>query len=107
MLRLSGKIALVTGGSRGIGFATAKILSENGATVVITAKDSERLEKSTLEIPNAVGIEADIRNKIDVKNVVNKTVEKFAKLDILVNNAGISPKIKQLYEIDENEFTWI
>jgi dihydroanticapsin dehydrogenase len=103
-LRLSGKIALVTGGSRGIGFATAKILSENGATVVITAKDQERLEKSTLEIPNAVGIAADIRKRNEVKNVVNKTIEKFGKLDILVNNAGIFPKIKLLHEIDEDEW---
>ena len=103
-MRLSGKIALVTGGSRGIGFATAKILSENGATVVITAKDQERLEKSTLEIPNAVGIAADIRKRNDVKNVVNKTIEKFGKLDILVNNAGIFPKIKLLHEIDEDEW---
>ena len=104
MLRLSGKIALVTGGSRGIGFATAKILSENGATVVITAKDQERLKKSALEIPNAVGIAADIRNRNDVKNVVDKTVEEFGKLDILVNNAGIFPKIKLLHEIDEDEW---
>jgi len=103
-LRLSGKVALVTGGSRGIGFATAKILSENGATVVITAKNQERLEKSTLEIHNAIGIAADIRNTNDVKNVVNKTIEKFGKLDILVNNAGIFPKIKQLHEIDEDEW---
>ncbi len=103
-MRLSGKIALVTGGSRGIGFATAKILSENGATVVITAKDQERLEKSTLEIPNAVGIAADIRKRNEVKNVVNKTIEKFGKLDILVNNAGIFPKIKLLHEIDEDEW---
>jgi len=103
-LRLSGKIALVTGGSRGIGFATAKILSENGATVVITAKDQERLEKSTLEIPNAVSIAADIRKRNEVKNVVNKTIEKFGKLDILVNNAGIFPKIKLLHEIDEDEW---
>ena len=64
ILRLSGKIAIVTGGSRGIGFATAKILSENGVIVVITAKDKERLEKSALEIPNAVGIVADIRKKM-------------------------------------------
>jgi len=103
-LRLSGRVALVTGGSRGIGFAVAKILSENGATVVITAKDPERLEKSTLEIRNAIGIAADIRNRNDVKNVVNKSVEKFGKLDILVNNAGIFPKIKQLHEIDEDEW---
>ncbi len=103
-MRLSGKIAIVTGASRGIGFAIAKILSENGATVMITAKDQERLEKSTLKIPNAIGIAADIRNTNDVKNVVNKTVEKFGKLDILVNNAGIFPKIKQLHEIDEDEW---
>lgn len=103
-MRLSGKIALVTGGSRGIGFATAKILSENGATVVITAKDQERLEKSTLEISNAVGIAADIRKRNEVKNVVNKTIEKFGKLDILVNNAGIFPKIKLLHEIDEDDW---
>jgi dihydroanticapsin dehydrogenase len=103
-LRLSGKVALVTGGSRGIGFATAKILSENGATVVITAKDEKRLEKSTLKIPNAVGIAADIRKRNEVENVVNKTIEKFGKLDILVNNAGIFPKIKLLHEIDEDEW---
>ena len=103
-MRLSGKTAIVTGGSRGIGFATAKILSENGATVVMTSKDQERLEKSTVKIPNAIGIVADIKNKNDVKNVVNKTVEKFGKLDILVNNAGIFPMIKQLHEIDEDEW---
>ncbi len=103
-MKLSGKIALVTGGSRGIGFATAKILSENGATVVITAKNSERLKKSTLEIPNSIGIVADIRNTSDVKNVINKIIEKFGKLDILVNNAGIFPKIKQLHEIDEDDW---
>jgi len=103
-LSLSGKIALVTGGSRGIGFSTGKILSENGATVVITGKDSERLKKAAKKIPNSIGIVADIRNTKDVKNVVSKTIEKFGRLDILVNNAGIFPKIKQLHEIDEDEW---
>jgi dihydroanticapsin dehydrogenase len=103
-LKLSDKIALVTGGSRGIGFATAKILSENGATVVITAKDKERLENAVLKIPNSIGIAADIRKTSDVKNVVSKTIEKFGKLDILVNNAGIFPEIKKLHEIDEDEW---
>ena len=104
MLEFSGKIALVTGGSRGIGFAVAKILADNGATVVITAKDSERLEKSTSEIQNAVGIAADIRKSSEVKNVIDKTIEKFGKLDILVNNAGIFPQIKKLHEIDEEDW---
>jgi len=101
---LSGKVALVTGGSRGIGFATAKILSENGAKIVITGKDKNRLEKSTLKISGSIGIIADIKNSKDVKNVVSKTIEKFGKLDILVNNAGIFPKIKLLHEIDEDEW---
>ena len=103
-MKLSGKVALVTGGSRGIGYATAKILSENGAIVILTSKNQEGLEKSASEIPNAVGITADIRKTNDVKNVVKKIIEKFGKLDILVNNAGIFPKIKQLHEINEDEW---
>ena len=66
-MRLTGKIALVTGGSRGIGLATAKILSENGTTVAITAKDKDRLENAVKEIPNAIGIAGNIRNSKDVK----------------------------------------
>ena len=103
-MKLSGKVAIVTGGSRGIGFATAKILSENGATVVLTAKNQERLEKASSEIPNSLGIAADIKNKNDVKDVVSKTVAKFGQIDILVNNAGIFPKIKELHMIDEDEW---
>jgi dihydroanticapsin dehydrogenase len=103
-LRVSGKVAIVTGGSRGIGFATAKILSENGAKVIITGKDKKRLEKATSEISGSIGIIGDIRNTQDVKNVVSKTVKKFGRIDILVNNAGIFPKIKQLHKIEDNEW---
>ena len=99
-MELSEKVALVTGGSRGIGLASAKILAENGAKVVITAKNSERLKQAALDIPNCIGIRGDIRNKEDVKKVVKNTIKKFGKLDILVNNAGIFPKIKQLHEIE-------
>lgn len=103
-MEFSGKIALVTGGSRGIGFAVAKILSENGVTVVITAKDHERVKKSASEIQNSIGIPADIRNTDDVKDVIDKTIKKFGRLDILVNNAGVFPQIKQLHEIDEDDW---
>ena len=106
-MKLSGKVALVSGGSRGIGFATAKILSENGATVVITGKNNERLEKAVLEIPNATGIQADIRNTNDVRNVIKEIIEKFGKLNILVNNAGVFPQIKKLHEIEEEEWNEI
>jgi len=103
-LKLTGKVALVTGGSRGIGFAIAKILSENGATVVITSKNFEKLKKAELEITNSLAVPCDIKKKNEVKNVINQTIEKFGKLDILVNNAGIFPKIKQVHEIDEEEW---
>ena len=103
-MKLTGKIALVTGASRGIGFAIAKILSENGALVVITAKNSERIKQAEIKIPNSFAITCDIRKKNEVQNVVNQTIKKFGKLDILVNNAGIFPRIKQLHEIEEEEW---
>jgi len=103
-LNLSGKVALITGGSRGIGFSTAKLFSEKGAQVVITSKDKSRLEKSIENLSNTIGIAADIKNEEEVKNVVEQTIKKFGKLDILVNNAGIFPKIKKLHEIEEWEW---
>ncbi|MDH3191592.1 MAG: SDR family oxidoreductase [Nitrosopumilus sp.] len=104
LFSLFGKVALVTGGSRGIGFSTAKVFSENGAHVVITSKDSSRLQNSASKLSNTIGIAADIKNENDVKRVIEQTVEKFGKIDILVNNAGIFPKIKKLHEIDESEW---
>ena len=104
LLNLSGKVALITGGSRGIGFSTAKLFSEKGAQVVITSKDKSRLEKSIENLSNTIGIAADIKNEDEVKYVVEQTVKKFGKLDILVNNAGIFPKIKKLHEIEEWEW---
>ena len=104
LLNLSGKVALITGGSRGIGFSTAKVFSEKGAQVVITSKDKSRLEKSVAKLSNTIGIAADIKNEKEVQNVVEQTIKKFGKLDILVNNAGIFPKIKKLHEIEELEW---
>ena len=103
-MKLSGKVALITGGSRGIGFAIAKTLSENGASVVITSKNSEKLNMAKSKISNSLGITCDIKKTNEVKNVVDETIKKFGRLDILVNNAGIFPKIKKLHEIDENEW---
>lgn len=103
-MKLYEKVVVVTGGSRGIGYAIAKLFSENGAKVVITSKDPQRLEGALSEIPNSFGVVADIRKKDQVKDVIDKTVEKFGRLDILVNNAGIFPKIKKLHETDEEEW---
>ena len=103
-MKLTDKVALVTGGSRGIGFAIAKTLSENGASVVITSKDSDKIKKAESKISNSFGITCDIKNKNQVQNVINQTIKKFGKLDILVNNAGIFPKIKKLHQIEEEDW---
>ena len=103
-MKLTGKVALITGGSRGIGFAIAKILSENGASVVITSKDSEKIKQAEAKISNSFGITCDIKKKNEVQNVLAQTIKKFGKLDILVNNAGIFPKIKLLHKIEEEEW---
>jgi dihydroanticapsin dehydrogenase len=102
-MKFSGKVAIVTGGSRGIGKATAKLFAQEGANVVITARDQTRLETSAKEL-NVIGIAGDIRKSQDVEDVVKKTVEKFGRIDILVNNAGIFPKVKPLHEISEKEW---
>jgi len=104
ILLLEGKVAIVTGGSRGIGFQTAKIFSENGADVIISSKNFEHLKNAANQIKNVTPIAADIRKEVDVQNVVEKTIEKFDRLDILINNAGIFPRIKQLHEISESEW---
>jgi len=103
-LQLKGKVAIITGGSRGIGFQTAKIFSENGADVIISSKNSEQLKIAANQLKNTTPIAANIRNEKEVQNVIEETIKKFGKLDILINNAGIFPRIKQLHEISETEW---
>ncbi len=103
-MKLSGKVAIVTGGSRGIGKATAMLLAQHGADVVITSKNKTCLENAAREMKNVIAIAGDIRKTADVENVVKNTLENFGKIDILVNNAGIFPKVKPLHEISEEEW---
>jgi NAD(P)-dependent dehydrogenase (short-subunit alcohol dehydrogenase family) len=103
-MKLAGKVAIITGGSRGIGKATAKLFIQEGAHVIITAKEPKRLQDSAKEIDNVFSVLGDIRKESDVQNVVRKTMEKFGKIDILVNNAGIFPEVKPLHKISEKEW---
>jgi dihydroanticapsin dehydrogenase len=103
-MRLKGKIALVTGSSRGIGRAIADLFLKEGASVIITGKDQARLQKTADELGSVLFIPADIRKDFEVRTVIDGAVEKFGRLDILVNNAGVFPKVKPLHEISEQEW---
>ncbi|MDE1842125.1 MAG: SDR family oxidoreductase [Thaumarchaeota archaeon] len=99
-MKLTGKVAIVTGGSRGIGRAVATLFAQHGAQVVITSRNRSGFEYGK----NILEISGDIRKTKDVENVVKKTMEIFGRIDILINNAGILPKIKPLHEISEEEW---
>ncbi len=103
-MKLAGKVALVTGSSRGIGKAIAELFVKEGASVIITGKDKTRLQKTAREIGDVLSVPADIRKDPEVQDVIKKAIEKFGRLDILVNNAGVFPKVKPLHEISESEW---
>lgn len=91
---LKGKVALVTGASRGIGKAIALKLAEHGADVVINYVNNENAAKQVQDMVIAMGqkayiYQADIANRNELEDMVNFTVKEFGKIDILINNAGI------------------
>ncbi|MEZ4746871.1 MAG: SDR family oxidoreductase [Calditrichia bacterium] len=86
-MNLQNKVVLITGGSQGIGLATAKMLSEKGATVVITARNEAKLKEAAAQT-GATAIAGDVANEADVKRIYQTISEKFGRLDALVNNAG-------------------
>ncbi len=91
---LTGKTALVTGGSRGLGKEMAEALAEAGASLMLCARRQEWLDETIAEFTErghkVEGMIADVSNPNDVENAVKETVSKFGTIDILINNAGIS-----------------
>ena len=95
MATLTGKVAVVTGGSRGIGLAIARALLERGAHVAIMATSETSLDAAAGELEtraNGAGvlsIRADVRRRDEVDNAINAAIQRFGGIDILVNNAGL------------------
>lgn len=108
MTSLTGKVAIVTGASRGIGRATAKRLGQAGASVVVNyAGSADKAQEVVAAIKatggKAVAVQADISQITDIRRLFDETLAHFGRLDILVNNAGTS-LAKQLIETTEEEF---
>ena len=105
---LTGKVAIVTGASAGIGRATARALAAAGAHVIVTARRSDRLDSLVAEIHGSGGSAtaraADVATLSDVQSVVDATVDQSGRVDILVNNAGIM-KIASITENDVDDWT--
>ncbi|MFO7664505.1 MAG: glucose 1-dehydrogenase [Chloroflexota bacterium] len=87
--RLEGKVAIITGGTSGIGERTAEVFVEHGARVVIAGRSVQKGEALAWQLgENAVFIQTDVTHEADVKAMINLTVERFGRLDCLFNNAG-------------------
>jgi 3-oxoacyl-[acyl-carrier protein] reductase len=110
MSKLKGKVAVVTGASKGIGADIAKGLAKEGASVVVNyASSKEGADRVVAEITGrggkAIAVQGDVSKASDVKRLFSETKKSFGKLDVLVNNAGVY-KFAPLEDITEEHFHW-
>lgn len=103
MNRLPGKIALVTGGTSGIGLATAKRFHAEGATVIITGRRQAVIDTAVAEIPGATGYQADSADLLALEILFRQIKDRFGRIDVLFVNAG-GGSLVPLGEISENYF---
>lgn len=107
-MRLEGKVAIITGGSRGIGYATADAFLREGATVIITASSEANAAKAAARLkeshPDATvgGISPNLSSLEDVRSAFRQVEARYGAIDILVNNAGISDSVPLLSYTEEN-----
>lgn len=106
---LKNKVAIVTGGTRGIGFATVKKFLDNNAKVVLFGSKKESVDKAIHELKNenkdyeVMGLWPNLSNLEEIQKAFDDVIQKYGKIDILVNNAGISAR-ESIYEYKEEDF---
>ena len=100
---LAGRVALVTGGGRGIGRGIALELADAGARVAVAARTREQVEATAAEV-GGVAIEADVSDRADVERMVAQAEAELGPLDVLVNNAGIALWEENAWELEPEEW---
>ncbi|NQU96196.1 MAG: SDR family oxidoreductase [Chloroflexi bacterium] len=107
-MKLVGKVAIVTGGGRGIGRATAEAFAGEGASVAVCARSSEEIEETASAIRSsggeALAVAADISREADVADMVRRVLETFGRIDILVNNAGTNLPYREVVDLTLDEW---
>ena len=89
-MRLKNKTAIITGGGSGIGLATARFFSQEGARIVLFGRRKENIEKAVDDLNgSAIFVQGDMKNNDDLDTLINETLNHFKGIDILVNNAGL------------------
>jgi NAD(P)-dependent dehydrogenase (short-subunit alcohol dehydrogenase family) len=102
--RLAGKIALITGGTAGIGFATAQMFQQEGAQVIVTGRNPKTVEDAQKALgPGALGVACDASRLADTDVLMKTVAEKFGRLDVLFANAGIT-QFAPVEHVDESFF---
>lgn len=92
---IAGKVVVITGASSGLGEATARLLSAEGATVVLGARRADRIQSLAQELIDrggkALAVETDVTRADEVKRLGDAAVQKYGRIDVMINNAGLMP----------------
>ena len=106
---IKGKVALITGGSKGIGYGIARSLLQQGVHVVLTSRKQASADEAVLELQDvnadaqAVGYEADVRSLQDQQDVVNNVIDRFGQIDYVIANAGLG-KFGSIEDLSEQDW---
>ncbi len=101
--RLKGKVAIVTGAAKGIGFATAQRFAQEGAIVIVADINPEAVKSAVAQIPNSEAHVMNVTDRASIQAVVDQVIQQHGRIDILINNAGITQDAR-LIKMTEAQF---
>ena len=87
-MQINDKVVIITGASSGIGLATARLLSKNGARVALVARSKSKLRALSNELPDSLAVPTDMTKPVEIRKMIRRVKEHFGRIDILINNAG-------------------